>query len=499
MKDTRARNIASSSRNLLVGNKRRARLNNYAKSFLMRGIGQVFDVMETSPTITKSTTTTSSVNTSYVNNNVQIAGQDSRLRWLGGPYADITKLGILTRSKSVITKSNAAKTTSGLTRVQFVTDAEAVDFCFVESSGLDFNLLVDGKIAARRRPFAFANSGQIRWVKADFGNNTVTYAMDHSPAVTNGGTGYVVNDIITLDGGPSASGGTPTKLRVSQVTGGVITNVAIEDPGSYTALSVGAFSQASTTGSGTGVVVTTSIFAKRNTTRRMRKWEMIVRGNLDSFLGLVLPLGCTILNSAPSNQTPSILFVGDSISAGTYASFAGCGISDTVSQMLGLWDNMSLQAQGGTGWNTDNNPALALRWSSSQRIADIVAANPDIVVFIGSQNDASGTALSTAITSTLNTLQSSLPDTLFVGIGNIMGDSTTLAASIAAGWSAVSDTSRAVFVDNHSPNKWIPTAYISNWQSQGDGAHPHADAVNWFAFLAAHSIADAILTMALAD
>jgi len=481
--------------NWLQGGTRTARLKNYAQAFMMRGVQPRFSVMSSPPTLTKSASNTSSVNANYINNSVQFNGQDTRLSWLGGPYSAVTATGLPTRQLNNTTLSTGSKTHSGLTRFRFATDAEAVDFCIVEAAALDFNLLIDGQMVARQKPFSFANTGNVRWVKADFGANALSYALDN-PVITpsSGGAGYAVNDLVTLDGGAGSAPGTPARVRVVGVSSGVATSVTVDFTGNYTAQPTGSFSQASTTGSGTGLTISTGILGKRNTTRKFRQWEAIVQGNLDKFLGIVLPVGRTLMTPAQVAQTPRILFVGDSITAGTYPTYAGSGINSTVAQMLGLWDNMTMRAQGGTGWNTDNGTSL--RWSHASVLADIVAAAPDIIVFIGSQNDTSGTTLETAITATLNSLQASLPSTLFVGIGNILGDSTTLANSIATGWAGATDQTRVRFINNHNPFKWIPTAQIDDWRTLGDAAHPHADAVDWFANMAAHAIGNAILDMA---
>lgn len=477
---------------LITSSRYNQRIRRWARNF--NGPVNRFGVMASAPTLTKGSTNTSSVNSSYVNNSVQVNGQDTRLSWLGGPYVDVTAVGIPTKSLQNVTQLNATKTSSGLTRIRFMTDSPAVDFCFNEGAGLDVNLIIDGQMAARAKPFSFANTGNIRWIKGDFGANAITFALDNAPGVASGGTGYAANDLITLDGGGGSAGGTPARLRVSGVSGGVITAVTVDFAGAYTTQPTGTFAQASTTGAGTGATFNSSILARRHSTRRMRTWELIVRGNTSALLGLVLVAGSTILPAPAPTSMPSIMFIGDSITAGTYTAYAGAEMASTIAQRLGLWDRHLTRAQGGTGWNVDNGQNA--RWSAAVTLADIVAAAPDVVVWIGSQNDTAGAALETAITTTLVSLQASLPATLFVGIGNIMGDSTTLAASVAAGWAGATDQTRVRFLNNQAPNEWIPGATISEWASIGDGNHPQADSVDWFAGMAATQIGAALLDMA---
>jgi hypothetical protein len=66
--------------------------------------------------------------------------------------------------------------------------------------------------------------------------------------VNAGGTGYVVNDTITLSGGT----GTAAVVFVTGVSGSVITSVQVQSTGAYTGTLPTTFTQASTSGSGTG-------------------------------------------------------------------------------------------------------------------------------------------------------------------------------------------------------------------------------------------------------
>ena len=72
-------------------------------------------------------------------------------------------------------------------------------------------------------------------------------------AIASGGTGYAVNDEITLAGGTTSF---PCIVKVSAVTGGVITAATIARPGAYSVTPTNPAPQASTTGTGTGATFT---------------------------------------------------------------------------------------------------------------------------------------------------------------------------------------------------------------------------------------------------
>lgn len=87
---------------------------------------------------------------------------------------------------------------------------------------------------------------------------TVTFGLRWGLSVTasivNGGSGYVVGDEITLSGGSAT---VPAILRVATQTGGGVGSLTVVRSGVYTASPGSAtFTQASTTGAGTGLQVT---------------------------------------------------------------------------------------------------------------------------------------------------------------------------------------------------------------------------------------------------
>jgi hypothetical protein len=90
-------------------------------------------------------------------------------------------------------------------------------------------------------------------------NGPGTLAIGQSlatPSVTVGGTGYTLNDILTVVGGTLTSGGTVTTLQVTGVTGGVINQVTLVNPGSYSSVPTSPFTVTGGTGSGATISAT---------------------------------------------------------------------------------------------------------------------------------------------------------------------------------------------------------------------------------------------------
>lgn len=84
---------------------------------------------------------------------------------------------------------------------------------------------------------------------------TAVMGASNFSSINNGGSGYAVNDTITLTGGTFT---TATVLKVTSVSGGVVTAVSVKTPGSYSVLPTNPVSQGSTSGAGTGFTVSVS-------------------------------------------------------------------------------------------------------------------------------------------------------------------------------------------------------------------------------------------------
>lgn len=439
------------------------------RSYLQASYRQArWSVMTSPPAITKGTTAVSSVNSSYTTGvtlyQPDVAG--TYITPLGSEFTSYTpSSGITTVKPAHVTSSDGVTlVNAGVTRYRWRSDAPEIDLCFLENSATEISIAIDGELTSRSRPFAFANSGNYRYMKVSFGSDVVTYSKSYTTGITTGGTGYAVNDLITVDGGSGGASGTGAVLRVAQVSSGAVVSVWPESGGSYTSLPTGTLSQVSTTGSGSGATFSASFFEQIHSTRKMRTWELFVWGP-STFIGVVPTSNSLVIPDAPMADAPKLVVIGDSIQAGTYLDYGAGHIATSIAQRLGLDAKYLISAQGGTGWNTSN------QWSSSWRIADLIRYDADIYLFIGSQNDTSGTALTTAVTTTLNQLLAANSRCLIVGFSNVVGASTAIDSSISSGFAAASDQNRVRYISTQQTPQWLPSSYASIWTLNSDNNH----------------------------
>lgn len=455
------------------------------------GLKPLFSVMTSPPVITRSPSTSSVVNPAYVNGAVMksITDTDRMINVANNRYNDSVVGGGTRRRPQNITNTDGAPVdnSGNIQRVRFMTDATAVDFCVRESNLQKFNVIVDGEIAYRDVPGAATlNSGNNRYFQINFGSDTKTYAKsDSSTGVVSGGSGYAVGDMITLSDG--------LVVQVSQVSGSAVALVAIINRGSAASLPSGTDSQVSTTGSGTGFQMGLSFYGSRHSVKRMRNIELLFAGN--DFYGIVTPsLGDIVLPYYPNTFLPTICIIGDSIQAGTYYDYVGGHIGSSIAQYLGLWDNHIISAQGGTGWNITNGTAD--KWSSTNRIDDFIREDADIYLFIGSQNDAAGASLTAAVTATIDAIHAAKPNAYIIGIGNVLGGSTSVAASIEAGFLAASNQAKTAFINNQSPVKWLDSSYYGvDYTESSDGNHLNQWGQDQFAKICANYVATTLINL----
>jgi lysophospholipase L1-like esterase len=182
--------------------------------------------------------------------------------------------------------------------------------------------------------------------------------------VSAGGTGYVVNEIVTLAGGTANY---PGKVRVTSVSGGVVTGVAIEVPGVYTVAPSSPASQASTNGAGTGLTVTLTT----NGTTAASQAGTTSNGPTNAafrFTGI-----------GPADQSGSGYW-GNSAATGTHCFYEWCTDAPQFDiKLIGLNSKLDLLVNEGAGWqrvsatliSTDasGQPHLyTVAWGGSNRI-----------------------------------------------------------------------------------------------------------------------------------
>jgi hypothetical protein len=342
-------------------------------------------------------------------------------------------------------------------------------------------------------------------VKFDFGANTRTYRLAQVSRNA-AGTGYAVGDRITLAGGTFT---TPAEVTVIQVSAGAISAIEVSNPGAYS-VSTTTFTQASTTGAGTGATFSSPVWSARFTQRRMRRIELIWHGSGQKFHGINVDSQSTVLPYPVPDLAMKVAFIGDSIANGTYLDYAGAHLGLSIAQHMGLADRAEVNAIGGTGWATvntsvsPNGPA----WNDAKRVADFIALDADVYVWWGSQNDAAaGSAVVTsAVQSVLQQVTAAVPRAYHIGLGPVIvsgAPGTTLSAAVGAGFTAMGNDRKFRYLDSVSEAWLSGTGRVTAETSSGnkdfylssDNAHPGQNGLDYLAYQASARIAEELAEM----
>jgi len=125
---------------------------------------------------------------------------------------------------------------------------------------------------------------------------------------------------------------------------------------------------------------------------------------------------------APVRQ-PLAVFLGDSYAEGSQVEVPQRYVSIVSEAMHWTLENRS---EGGTGYVTDGPVQFPDRAPFTDRIDEIIALHPDVVVVAGGLNDAnrdySEDELRAAISATFGKLQEGLPDATIIALGPIWPD-----------------------------------------------------------------------------
>ena len=115
----------------------------------------------------------------------------------------------------------------------------------------------------------------------------------------------------------------------------------------------------------------------------------------------------------PAAAGPKVAFLGDSYTAGSGANPGG-GYAYLLSNAM-RWQPVVL-GEGGTGY-VNPGPTGSGRKPFTDRVADVVAAKPSIVIVQGSTNDSGEDKVRAAATQVYSQLKAGLPDAKIIVVG----------------------------------------------------------------------------------
>jgi lysophospholipase L1-like esterase len=381
---------------------------------------------------------------------------DSRLSYAGTELA--TTLTDFYQGANI--SLGGASKTANLFRLRFQTDAPQFDIT-ARGNNANFLINVDGVPLSRALPVALPNDGNSYFTNVTFGADTQGLEVAGFAGATKvaGGSGYALNDVLTVSGGTST---TAAQIRVTGVSAGAVTSVQVVNKGVYT---VAPSNPVSVTG-GTGTGATFNlIWGQTHTTRKWRKIELWGSASFN-FRGL---------NVAAYDQVkawpvggPRFMWMGDSYTGGTNIDYPGGQFAAVASQLLGVEDYW-LSGISGSGYI--NQAGFT---NFNDRVADVTAYAPTdrtvpyVVVTCGGINDSgsSSAAITAAVTSYYSTLMAALPNAYFACVGPWRGPTNNPANSVEAAVQAGFEAAQALYDPTGARSVYLDT-YAESWQTNG--------------------------------
>lgn len=424
-------------------------------------------IMATPPTVTVPLNSASTINSSNNAGNVPTKGLYANLNCRG--FASSANSGINTLKAYAPANTDGTLPRAGLIRCRFTTIMPQFEVVFLENTGAKTNAIVDGAFVTAGGNGVIPNglqSGNFRYLKFDFGADVPSFGVA-AANLASAGTGYNTGDTITLTGGTCARA--PT-YRVSYAAAGPASGLFIQDAGDCTVLP--SFPASTTTsGTGTGLTIGSGFTFTRHTTLKPRQVELLVEGGDLFGINYTAPASgeAAITPYTYNPRTPSLYWLGDSQDGNTYGTYAGGEMGLLVAMRLGLVDNFTTDARGGTGFNAPNGTAPA--FEHPNRINALIAAKPDFVFIPYSQNVGSNTqATSTAACiSAITAIQNGSPKTLIVLGGPAFGYQSWHLAAMQACVAAAPDPKRIRYIDS----------ITEGWSSGGSAGYLTSDNVHW--------------------
>jgi lysophospholipase L1-like esterase len=346
-------------------------------------------------------------------------------------------------------------------KVRFLLTGRRFDVLMVNFSGRGLSVYIDGQLVSDEpstgtNPWSALNNSNRHFALYDFGADAAPSYVAETASLS-GGSGHALGDEITLAGGTFT---TATVLRVTGVTGGVVSSIAIKSPGSYSVRpAAGPMVQGSTTGTGTGFTYTPT-WGRFRTTQKPRRVEIVVASGV-YFGGINIDTN-TIIAPWPV-AGPKFLVAGDSFSADAIQRYAAGNWSEQLAWRLGLHDNFERIAIGGRGYVAGSPLSVDL--------AAIIARAPDMLLIPLGTNDSASNQISlqATVTANLNALLAALPNVRIVAYTG-WTDTGSQSTAIKAGLAAVDDQTRLRLLDIQALGAY--SASLQVLLTSSDGLHP---------------------------
>ncbi|MDT0211257.1 SGNH/GDSL hydrolase family protein [Curtobacterium sp. BRD11] len=186
----------------------------------------------------------------------------------------------------------------------------------------------------------------------------------------------------------------------------------------------------------------------------------------------------TFSSTPKADKTPRAVFLGDSYTQGTGASSDATRWTALVAKQEG-WREVN-RGQGGTGYVHTAGPegcGLDVCPAYTDRVAEIVELQPDVVVVAGGQNDFGAfgnnpSTITAAINKVYGDLRQGLPNARIIAVGpSAPGAITDAITGLDAAVQAAASANDATYVSLLDPNVITPDMVRSDKQHVIDTGH----------------------------
>jgi lysophospholipase L1-like esterase len=445
------------------------------RQLLLRGFSpaRVTQVMATPPTVSLTTTATTTIS-----GGVDKTSTDAVFTWLSTvpvpAAADASAL--VPGHVSNATNDATNKQPQALGRIRFVTDAPKFEIKLRNNNQGKIRLKINGQWNTDTIGITPNGDAQFSRMVVDFGAPVKTFYPQSVATINAAGTGYALNDTVTLVGGT----GTASTFRVSSVSGGTVTSLIALTQGAY---SVQPSSPIATTSSGAGTGLTvTPIWAARYTNRVMRDVE--VWGSGLQFRGVGLGPQDAILPVTAPAVAGRMIFIGDSITTSSYQDVSGDIWDRYVADALGF-DDFWQSGQPGTGWLATGGVVPYLGQRLATDILPYITDHTVIVINLGvNDSNVTSAAVQAEAVRVLNLMLAANKNVLIVVLSPftlVIDNKAAIIAALQTATTLVSDTKRIRWVDPNTAGIVTGLGVVSaptgtgtsDWYRTDDGTHFH--------------------------